>query len=75
MEAGCGWLALAGAAHDAVPLPPHCWSGERDPELAPLRLTGIGERLPAPGGRAAMLSNSFAFGGSNCCLIIGKEVH
>lgn len=48
-------------------LPPHWWDGAADPSLPALRLA-----RPAQGlGRAAraVMSNSFAFGGSNACLL------
>ncbi len=49
-------------------LPPHWWDGVADPALPPLRLVGPSERL----GRAPRhaMSSSFAFGGSNCALIL-----
>ena len=71
IEAGFCWLALDAAADD-VPLPPHCWSGTPDASLAPLALVASGQRIPRR-NVTAMLSNSFAFGGSNCSVIIGKE--
>jgi 3-oxoacyl-[acyl-carrier-protein] synthase-1 len=50
--------------------PPHLWDGVRDPELPEIRLTGRGERFERPVTRA--LSMSFAFGGSNMALILGR---
>jgi 3-oxoacyl-[acyl-carrier-protein] synthase-1 len=64
LEAAFCWLALTG---DGT-LPPHVWDGERDPELPPLHLVAPRERLPKNGGRVVM-SNSFAFGGSNAALL------
>ena len=67
IEAGLCWLALT---HDGGrSLPPHWWDGEADPALAPIHLV-------SPGGQAAqplrhVLSQSFAFGGSNAALILG----
>jgi 3-oxoacyl-[acyl-carrier-protein] synthase I len=48
-------------------LPPHWWDGAADPALPALRLATADAGL----GRAARLamSNSFAFGGSNACLV------
>jgi 3-oxoacyl-[acyl-carrier-protein] synthase-1 len=53
---------------DGGALPPHWWDGEADPALP-------GIALVAPGTRAAraprrVLSNSFAFGGSNAALVL-----
>ena len=75
-------LAAAGAVEAAVcwhtlvdnpagRLPPHWWDGARDPALPPVRIAAPGESL----GRAPrhVLSNSFAFGGSNACLVLSGE--
>ena len=64
LEAAFCWLALSG---DGA-LPPHVWDGEADPALPRINLVERGARLPAGGGRLVM-SNSFAFGGSNASLI------
>lgn len=50
-------------------LPPHWWDGQTDPELAELNVVAPGFSL----GRAPgyVLSNSFAFGGSNASLLFG----
>ena len=42
--------------------------GERDPALPPLHLVSPWERAPV----RAVLSNSFAFGGSNAALVLAK---
>ena len=52
-------------------LPPHAWDGEADPEIPPITLVTRGARLPER-PRSAMLTNSFAFGGSNASLIFGR---
>ena len=64
LEAAFCWLALTGDGR----LPPHVWDGDADPELPRLRLAERGERLPEGSGRLVM-SNSFAFGGSNAALL------
>lgn len=66
VEAAIAWLTLVDNPQGR--LPPHCWDGQRDPALAPLRVARIGETL----GRAPhyVLSNSFAFGGSNASLLL-----
>jgi 3-oxoacyl-[acyl-carrier-protein] synthase-1 len=68
VEAAVCWHTLV---DDAGRLPPHWWDGERDPALPPLRVAAPGETL----GRAPrhVLSNSFAFGGSNACLVLARE--
>jgi 3-oxoacyl-[acyl-carrier-protein] synthase I len=68
IEAAICWQVLRDHADGA--LPPHWWDGHPDPTLPPLQLI-------APGARAArsprrVLSNSFAFGGSNAALILER---
>ncbi|MGE9550484.1 beta-ketoacyl-[acyl-carrier-protein] synthase family protein [Erwinia amylovora] len=64
-EAALSWLLLT----QAIPLPAqdfsHC---DPDDTLAPCGLL----RHPEPLTRPYILSNSFAFGGNNTCLILGK---
>jgi 3-oxoacyl-[acyl-carrier-protein] synthase I len=64
LEAAFCWLALTG---DGA-LPPHVWDADPDPQLPPLALVQPGAKLPGGSGRLVM-SNSFAFGGSNASLI------
>jgi 3-oxoacyl-[acyl-carrier-protein] synthase I len=70
IEAAFLWLALDPAFGNGL-LPPHVWDGMPDPDIPALGIVGLGARLPA-GGRIAMLSNSFAFGGSNVSLVLGR---
>ncbi len=65
-ELGLCWLLLS---HDDPILPPHRWDQQQDPELYELNLIATQTRLTTP----RMMSNSFAFGGSNVSLIIEKE--
>ncbi|WP_211463758.1 beta-ketoacyl-ACP synthase [Collimonas silvisoli] len=70
VEAGLCWLAM----QDNNPqgkLPPHLWDGLSDPGLPQLNLLPIGARLGRPLRLA--LSNSFAFGGANASLLLGRE--
>jgi len=67
LEAAIGWLTLLG---DGA-LPAHHFDGERDPALPAIRLVQPGERLAA--APRAVLSNSFAFGGSNAALVLIRE--
>ncbi|WP_209672867.1 beta-ketoacyl-ACP synthase [Delftia tsuruhatensis] len=66
LEAAMAWHLL----HDNPQgrLPAHWWDGEQAPELPALAVVRPGMAL----GRAprAVLSNSFAFGGSNCALLL-----
>lgn len=67
LEAGIAWLTLLGDGG----LPAHHFDGERDPALPAIRLVQPGERLAA--APRAVLSNSFAFGGSNAALVLTRE--
>lgn len=63
LEAAISWLTLTDAAGR---LPPHWFDGEREAELPQIRLV-----KPQETGRPkAILSNSFAFGGSNAALVL-----
>ncbi|MEI7614071.1 MAG: beta-ketoacyl-[acyl-carrier-protein] synthase family protein [Betaproteobacteria bacterium] len=66
-ELGLCWLALR-----AGRLPAHLWDGEADPDLPTLALAGAQQGFARESGRVCM-SNSFAFGGSNACLLIGDN--
>ncbi len=68
VEAAIAWMTLVG--NPGGRLPPHWWDGVCDPALAPLCLAEPGMAL----GRTPryVLSNSFAFGGSNATLLFGN---
>ena len=69
VEAAACWHTLVD--NRAGRLPPHWWDGARDPALPLVRVALPGETP----GRAPrhVLSNSFAFGGSNACLVLSSE--
>jgi 3-oxoacyl-[acyl-carrier-protein] synthase I len=69
IEAGLCWLSMAD--NPGGLLPPHWWDGEADPELPPLRFVQPGEHAARP--LRHVLSQSFAFGGSNAALLFGAE--
>lgn len=71
-EAAFLWLTLHRDHNPAGRLPPHLWDGAADPAIPLLALTEPGAALPDPQGPAAMLSSSFAFGGSNVALVFGR---
>ncbi|HIF96998.1 MAG TPA: beta-ketoacyl-ACP synthase [Myxococcales bacterium] len=71
VEAAFCWLILANRQGDELLLPPHVYDGQFDPALPSLSLVGVGERK-AVSGRAAIMTNSFGFGGSNCTLVLGQ---
>ncbi|MDR3220775.1 MAG: beta-ketoacyl-ACP synthase [Candidatus Accumulibacter sp.] len=68
LEAAFCWLTLSDATRR---LPPHLWDNAPDPLDPPLPLVAPGSRAAAPISHA--LSTSFAFGGSNTALILGRE--
>jgi 3-oxoacyl-[acyl-carrier-protein] synthase-1 len=69
IEAGLCWLAMQMDNPDGA-LPPHLWDGAPDPDLPAVKLVALGARLGRPLRWA--LSNSFAFGGSNAVLVLGR---
>jgi 3-oxoacyl-[acyl-carrier-protein] synthase I len=71
IEAAFLWLLLSPAHNSERRLAPQAGDGAIDPALAPIAFASSDDRLPAT-SRLAMLSNSFAFGGSNCSLILGR---
>jgi 3-oxoacyl-[acyl-carrier-protein] synthase-1 len=66
-ELGLCWLLLSDD-NASRRLPAHGWDGVRDPALPPIHLVGAGERWE----RDVFVSNSFAFGGSNVSVAIGR---
>jgi 3-oxoacyl-[acyl-carrier-protein] synthase-1 len=60
------WMLLTEVG--PAPLPPHVWDGEADPALAPIRLSKPGETARC----RIVASNSFAFGGNNVCVVLGR---
>lgn len=67
LEAGFAWLSLVD--NPGGVLPPHWWDGAEDASLPALRIVVPGESLGRP--LRYVLSNSFAFGGSNAALVLG----
>lgn len=70
MEAAFCWLLLDRMSRGILCLPPHRWDGVRDPEIPPVHLVEKGETAQVS-GRAAVMTNSFGFGGNNCALVLG----
>jgi 3-oxoacyl-[acyl-carrier-protein] synthase-1 len=66
-ELGFCWLLL-GDGNSARRLPAHGWDGVRDPRLPPINLVGTNVRFE----RDVFVSSSFAFGGSNAAIAIGR---
>ena len=72
VEAAFLWLTLSQGYNPDGRLPPQLGEGDYDPDLPPLALTDSRSRF-GRAGTIAMLSNSFAFGGSNCALVLGRR--
>lgn len=69
IELGLCWLVLSDHnTHHS--LPPHCWDGQVDPALPKLAI--VAKNQCAAARPRVCLSNSFAFGGNNASLIIGR---
>jgi 3-oxoacyl-[acyl-carrier-protein] synthase-1 len=67
-EIGLCWLLLD-ERNESRRLPRHLWDGEPDPALPEIGLTAGGTNWD----RDLFMSNSFAFGGSNVSVIIGRS--
>jgi 3-oxoacyl-[acyl-carrier-protein] synthase-1 len=67
LELGFCWLLL-GDANVRRRLPAHAWDGARDGNLPPINLVGE----DAVWERDLFVSNSFAFGGSNAAVAVGR---
>ncbi len=63
------WLALHPDFDDR--LPPHRWDGVADPALPALEFVDETQPIRIP-ARTTMVSNSFAFGGSNVSVLLGR---
>lgn len=73
MGAAHCWLAAHSQNASGI-LPPHIWDEAAEPELLADSLVKVGQKLTTSDSRV-FLSNSFAFGGSNAALIIGRTEH
>jgi 3-oxoacyl-[acyl-carrier-protein] synthase-1 len=69
IEAALCWLTLE--SNPDQKLPPHCWDGESDQDALLTGLVSDGDRL-APACRHYLMSNSYAFGGSNIAIVLGS---
>ncbi len=67
IEAAIGWLTLAANPQQRVP--PHWWDGVADPALPSLALAAPGSVFARP--PRFVLTQNFAFGGSNVALVLG----
>lgn len=71
LEAAICWKALTeNSGKNNIQLPLQVWDGERDEELPALNIVD-GKFEAKEGELKVCLSNSFAFGGANACLVLG----
>jgi 3-oxoacyl-[acyl-carrier-protein] synthase-1 len=63
LEAAICWMVLT----EQRGIPVHCWDGVRDEEVPFIPSSGSGHETPS-----TCMSNSFAFGGCNVSLILGR---
>jgi 3-oxoacyl-[acyl-carrier-protein] synthase-1 len=70
LEAAFCWLTMQDENRTGR-LPPHLWDGIADPALPELHIVAAGETLGHP--PRLTLSTSFAFGGANAVLLLGRE--
>lgn len=70
IEAGLCWLILSGL-NSQRRLPPQLWDGHQDGQLPSLSFVKLENPLGKP--LQYCLSNSFAFGGNNVSLLIGRS--
>ncbi len=72
LEAAICWKALVEnqGKNDNIQLPLQVWDEERDEEIPELNIVD-GKSGAAKGNLKICLSNSFAFGGANACLVLG----
>jgi 3-oxoacyl-[acyl-carrier-protein] synthase-1 len=70
IELALCWLVLS-KLNEKNLLPPHIWDGQYDESLEKLRFVEKGNNI-APKKLKICMSNSFAFGGSNSSLILGR---
>jgi 3-oxoacyl-[acyl-carrier-protein] synthase-1 len=64
LEAAICWMVLT----EKRGIPVHCWDGVRDEEVPFIPSSGNGQEAPS-----VCMSNSFAFGGCNVSLILGRK--
>jgi 3-oxoacyl-[acyl-carrier-protein] synthase-1 len=70
-EIGLCWLTLS-ELNDKRILPPHLWDGEPDTNIPQLALVKSGKQLKNV-ENGYLMSNSYAFGGNNISVVIGRE--
>lgn len=75
IEAAFLWLSLMNEENRSIPVPAHIWDGIKDPSLPTLTFSQSQDRIAPTGNTYCLMSNSFAFGGSNVSLILRKETH
>ena len=73
IEAALCWLSMHPDYNPSGSLIAHLWDGQTDPDIEPLNLVDGGVKQEVR--PKYCLSNSFAFGGNNACVILGVSDH
>jgi 3-oxoacyl-[acyl-carrier-protein] synthase-1 len=73
VEAAFCWLMLSKKFNPKQKALPHIWDGIPDDNLHLKNFVKMGDLLPVLEGDLYVLSNSFAFGGSNASLLLKRE--
>ena len=73
LEAAVCWKVLVenNGKNDNIILPVQVWDGERDEDFPQLNIIDNKTNTNVKGPLKVCLSNSFAFGGANACLVLG----
>jgi 3-oxoacyl-[acyl-carrier-protein] synthase-1 len=74
IESAFLWLSLSSETHGKIMIPPHINNGKIDESLPKLNFSQTGASLSAQSGCYNLMSNSFAFGGSNVSLILSRDI-
>ncbi len=69
IEVAFCWMVIERSRNGTCPLPPHLWDGVRDASFPDLAL--VEPKGSVSSDRPLVLSNSFAFGGNNCSVLLG----
>ncbi len=69
------WLSLSSDDQGKITVPSHIWNGKEDASLPQLNFIQNLNQVSSQSGRYHLMSNSFAFGGSNVSIILSKDVH
>ena len=73
IEAGFCWLMLSKKYNSNQKVLPQLWDGELGKDITSINFVTIGDYLPSDSSVSYVISNSFAFGGSNTSLLLKRN--